>query len=451
MASDGNLLMRALAITMSKSIRLQQPHSVHMAQYLFVLWFLTVLTFSLPQVQAAMSSVEIAGLGAATAATNVTVTEPRTSSSVDINASLEKGEYPTWGVVLNLSVSKSVKKVTIRPAGVDKGSVTVVYGGSDVTNNGIILYPKNGVVSSPFTLFTNNTAAPLDVAVTATAYDRSGRVIGMDQSFVKLPGPTQPSITVLSPRQGELLYVNKPYKITWGTYIPGDNTSFSISEFNDHGKGFIVENITPEMAGCAGLAGGGVLCSYEWTPSTVSTKYQVVVARDNSNDIGYSESFSTVPGIDVAFISSNTAVMAGDSSNDDTGTFTIRFKVTANGSNVYVSSLSTHSAYPDSINVGNTSVYVEKSGVVVVDGVSTSLINLTDDNKNSAGLFEIEDGYSETFELTTSVRLPDAGTAGHYRVSINGITWSTDPTGSTASGVYSSGLDLLKTSYVSLN
>jgi hypothetical protein len=451
MASDGNLLMRALAITMAKITRSQQPHYVHMAQYLFVLWFLTILTFSLPQVQAAMSSVDVVGLGAATATTNVTVTEPKTSSVVDVTTSLEKGSYPTYGVSINLNVSKSVKKVTVRPAGVDKGSVTVVYNGSDVTNNGIILYPKNGVVSSPYVLFTNNTAAPLDVVVTATAYDRSGRTIGMDQDFVKLPGPAQPSITVLSPKQGELLYINKPYKITWGTYIPDDNTSFSIFEFNDHGKGFIAQNITPEMAGCSGLVGGGVLCSYEWIPSTVSTTYQVAVARDNSNDIGYSESFSTVPGIDVAFISSNTSIMSGDSSNDDTGTFTIRFKVTANGSNVYVSSLSTHSAYPDSINIGNTSVYVEKSGVAVTGGVSTSLTNQTDDNINSAGFYEIEDGYSETFELTATVQLPEAGTAGYYRVSINGITWSTDPTGSTASSIYNSGLELLKTSYVGLN
>ncbi|MBA3550966.1 peptidoglycan-binding protein [Patescibacteria group bacterium] len=145
----------------------------------------------------------------------------------------------------------------------------------------------------------------------------------------------------------------------------------------------------------------------------------------------------------------STSVAAGNGPDDDTGTFTIRFKVMAIGDTVYVSSLA--DAQLSGNTDGKTTVLVDRAGTAIVGGVSTVLTNITDTTKNAAGLYEIQEGQSETFELTTSVQLPAAGTSGLYRAVLGGVRWTTDATDATPSNSYTSNLDSFKTSYISLN
>lgn len=156
-----------------------------------------------------------------------------------------------------------------------------------------------------------------------------------------------------------------------------------------------------------------------------------------------------VSGIQLDLVSTNTSVAAGDSSNDDAGTFTIKFKVTAVGDTIYVSSLAdaTTGANTD----GKTSVNVDRSGVATTGGVSVVLTNVDDDDLTSVGLYEIEEGDSNTFELTTAVQLSATQTTGLFRAVLGGVRWTTTSTDATPSNSYTSNLDEFKTSYVNLN
>ncbi len=175
-----------------------------------------------------------------------------------------------------------------------------------------------------------------------------------------------------------------------------------------------------------------------------------VTSSDRSGSATGEEQEFRTNGIDVDLVGTPSATATtGNAANDDAGTFTIKFKVTAVGDTVYISSLA------DAVLTGNTdgktSVKVDRSGTATVGGVSTVLTNIDDTDLNAAGLYVIEDGESETFELTTSVQLPTSGTAGLYRAVLSGIRWTTDASDATPSNSYTSDLDMFKTSYISLN
>lgn len=154
-------------------------------------------------------------------------------------------------------------------------------------------------------------------------------------------------------------------------------------------------------------------------------------------------------GIGLTFVSASTDVAAGNSPSDDLGTFVIKFKVTAFGNTVYVSSLADSKL--SGVTTGKTSVVVDRSGTATVGGTSVTLANITDNDMNAAGLYEIEEGTSETFEVTTTVQLPAAGDAGQYRASLGGVSWSTSSTDATPDNAYTSNLTSFKTSYRGLN
>ena len=154
-------------------------------------------------------------------------------------------------------------------------------------------------------------------------------------------------------------------------------------------------------------------------------------------------------GISLDLVSTSTSVAAGTSTSDDQGTFTIKFKVTAVGDTVYVSTLA--DAQLSGNTDGKTTILVDRSGTATVGGVSVAITNTTDDDLNTAGLYLIEEGDSETFELTTTVQLPTAGSGGLYRAVLGGVRWTTDSTDATPSNSYTSNLDAFKTSYVGLN
>jgi peptidoglycan hydrolase-like protein with peptidoglycan-binding domain len=153
-------------------------------------------------------------------------------------------------------------------------------------------------------------------------------------------------------------------------------------------------------------------------------------------------------GISLELVSATTSVATGTSTNDDQGTFTIKYKITAVGNDVYVSSLA--DATLTGVTSGKTSVHVDRAGTATVGGVSTVISNITDTDLTSVGNFLIEEGSSETFELTTVVQLPAAGSGGLYRAVLGGVRWGTTDIYPLANS-YTSNLDNFKTSYVGLN
>ncbi len=150
----------------------------------------------------------------------------------------------------------------------------------------------------------------------------------------------------------------------------------------------------------------------------------------------------------IELVSTDTSVNAGDSANDDAGTFTIKFKVTAGANAIYVSSLA--DSRISGVTTGKTSVLIDRAGVAVTGGVPVVLQNITDWSLNRAGLYTIKAGESETFEFTSVVQLPTVGTTGLYRATLGGLSWGTSSTDSTPNNTISN-LSTFKTSYVNLN
>ncbi len=149
-----------------------------------------------------------------------------------------------------------------------------------------------------------------------------------------------------------------------------------------------------------------------------------------------------VNGIGLTLISTATDATTGTSSNDDIGLFTIKFKVTAFGDNIYVSSLTT--------TAGLTYV-VDKSGTATSsNSISASLVNNDDATLTSVGNYLIEDGDSEDFTLSVSVPLGTGGTSGQYRAALTAFKWDTNDDTSMDNS-YTSDMDAFKTAYKVLN
>jgi hypothetical protein len=111
-----------------------------------------------------------------------------------------------------------------------------------------------------------------------------------------VPGsPTQSSVTVISPKQGDTFTVGNLIPITWGGSWSGNDT-FRIQWGQPIGYGekggSIVTSLTQAQAGCAGYGKG--VCGYSWTPTapTGQGRDQVTVFINGSNDSGVSGSFS---------------------------------------------------------------------------------------------------------------------------------------------------------------
>lgn len=158
---------------------------------------------------------------------------------------------------------------------------------------------------------------------------------------------------------------------------------------------------------------------------------------------------TTSSSITVSLVSADAIVTTSGNGSGDIGTFTMRFKVSAVGGDAYLSNLS--SATLSGVTPGKTSITVDRSGTALTDGVTTALTNnhtsADTATPNAAGLWKISNGSSQTFSITTSVK---AGTTGLYRVSLDGLSWSSDPTNPTPNQTYTSDLSTFKTNYVNL-
>ncbi len=197
------------------------------------------------------------------------------------------------------------------------------------------------------------------------------------------------------------------------------------------------------------------------TASFTSTNRDYVDAENEEGDqlddsdeksgtaTGKSQEFRS-NGVELTFVSATTNVAAGTSANDDQGTFTIKFKVKAIGDTVYISSLADAKATAG-VTAGKTSMNIDRAGTATNGGTSTVLTNLTSTTLTSVGLYQLDSGEENTFEISSTVQLPTAGAAGLFRAVLGGVSWTTTSTDNTPDNAYTSNLDSFKTSYIGLN
>ncbi len=145
-------------------------------------------------------------------------------------------------------------------------------------------------------------------------------------------------------------------------------------------------------------------------------------------------------GIGLTFISA-TAV-SNNSDSADTGTFTIKFKVTAFGDTVYVATLAA--------NAITASVYDSAGLATTSNAIAKTIKNETDSTKTSVGNFEIEEGESETFTVTVTASNGVGDASDQYYAALTGFKWDlVDDT--TPANTYSSELDEFQTPTVFLD
>jgi peptidoglycan hydrolase-like protein with peptidoglycan-binding domain len=168
---------------------------------------------------------------------------------------------------------------------------------------------------------------------------------------------------------------------------------------------------------------------------------QLTSSERSGTAIGEGQEFRT-EGIGLTLVSTSADATVGQSATDDVGQFTIRYKVTAFGNSVYVSSLTSSTGLTYAVDKGGTAT----SSVTI----GATLVNSTDDDLTSVGNYLIEEGDSETFELSVTVPITSASGSGQYRTALTGVKWDTDDD-ATPDQTYNSDLDAFKTSYKLLN
>lgn len=170
---------------------------------------------------------------------------------------------------------------------------------------------------------------------------------------------------------------------------------------------------------------------------------QLTSSEKSGTAVGEEQEFRT-EGISLTLVSTSAVASASDS--DQTGTFRIKFKVMAVGTDVYVSSLAAAS-----LTTSGTGFVagVERSVTATVGGVSVVVANLTDTDLTAAGNYRIVEDDEETFEVTIAASLPTAGADGLFRGLLRAVDWNTTDDASTYTS-YESNLDSFKTEYVSL-
>ena len=138
---------------------------------------------------------------------------------------------------------------------------------------------------------------------------------------------------------------------------------------------------------------------------------------------------------------STSAVSSAEAASPDSGTFTIKFKMTAVGDTIYVSSVAAD-ATNETVDVGGTTT--------TAGSITRVLTNSTDTSKTSVGNYQIDEDQSETFTLTISVPNGAGGTTGLYTAALAGFLWDTSDDIAPAN-TYTSNLDSFVTDPVTLD
>jgi hypothetical protein len=142
-------------------------------------------------------------------------------------------------------------------------------------------------------------------------------------------------------------------------------------------------------------------------------------------------------------VTSNSTGTAGN----ETGEFTIKFKVTAKGSDIYIAKTIAAATTPAADKV---TVYMDRSGTDVAPTAQTLTSSLT-----TAGTYGYKVAQDTTETFTVKVTLNNAGgTAGYFRARVTGIGWNTEDsaTGATAwSGNWAVGTLITDYTYLANN
>jgi hypothetical protein len=158
---------------------------------------------------------------------------------------------------------------------------------------------------------------------------------------------------------------------------------------------------------------------------------------------GEAQEFRTT-GIGVTLVSTQTDSIVGDSKNDDIGLFTIKYKITAIGDDVYVAS-STLRGLTYLLDVGGNAI-----SSTTLNYISSTIVNNDDYTLTPTGNYKIEEGETETFTLTVSVPMGRGLPGGQYRNALKSIKWDTEDVPSLKNS-YSTSLDEFMTRYIILD
>ncbi len=260
--------------------------------------------------------------------------------------------------------------------------------------------------------------------------DASGKITDADaQKLIDMiiagtiPAPASP-LKLASPNGGEQWTTNSTQRIVWTGGDPSwymniyiDNTVKATSTLiasRIPNKGAFDWKIPSNMPSSTYVA--RIVCS--GCVSSTTSAYDI-----SDGKFTIVADVATTSPIIVTPIGASVSVNAGQNANDDMGTFTIKYTVTAGNSDIYI---------PMKVNVGlpgnvpmTSTVVVDRAGVATTSG-STALMTSGTLVPNTAGNYVVKMGTNATFQITTTVQLPYAGTAGQYRVSLLGVKYGTN-------------------------
>ncbi len=272
-----------------------------------------------------------------------------------------------------------------------------------------------------------------------------------NQKSVSLVSSSIPTITVVSPNGGESLVKGQTYSISW--------KSSNVNKFDI----ILDQRLENGAPGDMMIASGVTGTNYQWKLPTNMTsidqdayagQYKIIIRdycgpeltsscpygaiafaaghADISDNYFYvikpttppdnsSNSYSDATPV-TSFVSASTDVVYGTSANDDVGMFTIKFKVTAVGGDVYLPS-----------NASAYSYMVDRAGAVLSPSLTTSTVsNNTNLSKTANGNYLIEEGESQTLTMTVSASNSLIRESGQYRVALTGIKWGTTDSSATS-------------------
>ncbi len=203
---------------------------------------------------------------------------PPVINGVTAPTTLKVGETGTW---------------TINASDPENGSLSYAVNWMDTVST------TQGINSSFFVpafvqtaTFTHSYAIAGTYTVNFSVKDNAGQTVNTSAT-VQVGNATLSSITVLSPKGGEVLTIGTPVRIDWGAFGNSDNSAiYDITGFTDNGKDNIAGGITQVQAGCLGYGKG--VCSYMWTPTWASSKIQIAITQRGTSNVGYSGSFSVI-------------------------------------------------------------------------------------------------------------------------------------------------------------
>jgi peptidoglycan hydrolase-like protein with peptidoglycan-binding domain len=162
-------------------------------------------------------------------------------------------------------------------------------------------------------------------------------------------------------------------------------------------------------------------------------------------------------GIKVDLVSVNATATGNDGADNDTGTFTIKYKVTAFDDTVYVSdtaaaTTASSTAVATATSIGSNLYRVERNGTATTGDLSSLVSYSNSDSapQSTNGNITLEDGESTTVTLLVNRTNNTTGDNGIFQAFLAAIGWNTSDS-STAYNNYYFNLADFKTDPISLN